>query len=80
MVEVLFALFTITTHRVVRTSVAHTAARPTGQLEHGRVVVTARGVIITVAPFTRSKHEEKKKKLKKHYRQLFARTPIARLR
>jgi len=49
LVEVLLALFAVPAHGVVGASIAHPATYPSGQLEHGSIVVTAGRVIVTVA-------------------------------
>jgi len=49
LVEVLLALFAVPAHGVVRAPIAHSATYPSGQLEHGSIVVTAGRVIVTIA-------------------------------
>jgi len=55
LVEVLLALFAVPAHGVVSAPIAHSATHPSGQLEHGSIVVTAGRVIITVATFKKTK-------------------------
>lgn len=49
LVKVLLALFAVPAHGVVRAPITHPATYPSGQLEHGSIVVTAGRVIVTVA-------------------------------